>query len=75
MAEIDDQSDDLIPKNLLKLEGTFGIPGILQETDVKDLVASLGLPADLLANLDMPAALIDLLETIRAVLEVVKLIV
>ncbi len=75
MAEIDDQSDDLIPKNLLKLEGTFGIPGILPETDVKELVAGLGLPADLLANLDMPEALIDLLETIRAVLEAVKLIV
>jgi unsaturated rhamnogalacturonyl hydrolase len=69
MAETDDQHDDLIPQNLLKLEGTFGIPGILPETDVMELLTSSGIPQEFLEELVMPADLIDLLNTVRGVLE------
>lgn len=65
MAETDDQADDMIPRNLLMLEGTFMIPGVLPETDVKELLTGLGIPAFLLELLDMPDDLIWLLETIR----------
>lgn len=71
MAETDDQADDLLPKNLFMLEGTFCIPGVLPETDVMELVESLGIPAFILNNLDMPDALISLLNAVKGVIELV----
>ena len=69
MAETDDQSDDIVPANLLALEGTFFIPGVLPETDVLELLTGFGIPQWLLELLDMPEALVGLLETIRNVLQ------
>jgi len=65
MAETDDQSDDLIPANLLELQGDFKLPGILLPTPVDEL---LGPIADFFAGQPMPDALVDLLETVRGVL-------
>lgn len=69
MAETDDQSDDFIPQNLLRLEGTWGIPGILEEQPVQDILGGLGLPAD-----RMPQYLIDLLETLKSILSALKIL-
>jgi unsaturated rhamnogalacturonyl hydrolase len=72
MDEPDDQSDDLIPKNLLELTGTFVIPGVLVETDVMEMLIGFGIPEDFLLGLSMPGDLIDLLETVRTVLVVLQ---
>ncbi len=69
MAETDDQSDDLVPANLLRLEGEFKLPGILLPTPVDEL---LGPIADFFAGDPMPDALIDLLETVRGILVFVR---
>ena len=69
MAETDDQSDDLIPANLLQLSGTFIIPGVLPETDVQQLLVDAGIPQFLLNMLDMPDDLVWLLETVRGWLQ------
>jgi hypothetical protein len=69
MAETDDQSDDLIPKNLLQLTGEFKLPGILLPTPVDEL---LGPIADFFDGKPMPDALVSLLETVRGVLVFVR---
>jgi len=71
IAETDDQSDDLLPRNLFFLSGTFGIPGLLPETPVEELLNELGLAGRLLAGLDMPYDLIELLESLKRSLEFV----
>ena len=71
LAETDDQSDDLIPKNLFFLTGTFGIPGVLPTTSVEELLDELGLAGRLLAGLDMPDDLLWLLGTLKRALEFV----
>jgi len=72
-AEADDQSDDLLPANLFRLEGTFGIPGILLPTPVDELLAGLGIdPAQLFGDGPMPGALIDWLHRIRGWLEILR---
>lgn len=68
MTETDDQSDDMVPANLLELKGTFIIPGVLPETDVQEMLTDLGIPQWLLALLDMPDVLVSLIESIRGVL-------
>jgi len=76
-AETDDQSDDLIPANLLRLEGEFGIPGVLYPTAVDELITDL--LGDFIGNWllaqDMPQALIDLLGDVKFVLQILRLLV
>jgi unsaturated rhamnogalacturonyl hydrolase len=69
MAETDDQSDDLIPKNLLELTGDFKLPGILLPTPVTELLGPL---ADFFAGKPMPATLIQLLQDVRGLLQFVR---
>ena len=58
MAETDDQSDDLIPSNLLELQGEFGIPGVLYPEPVWDLLEEWGL-ADFFTGEEMPDYLLE----------------
>jgi unsaturated rhamnogalacturonyl hydrolase len=69
MGETDEQWDDLIPKNLLQLTGNFGIPGILVDTNVRQMIIDLGVPADILDMLTMPDDLVRILELARDLLE------
>jgi len=72
-AETDDQSDDLVPKNLIYLEGEFGVPGVMLPTPIDELLADLGIDPDELFNGDpMPQALVDFLLEIRGVLSLVR---
>lgn len=72
-AETDDQSDDLIPRNVIYLEGEIGIPGVLLPTSVAELLQSLGIdPDELFGGDPMPGALLDFLGQIRFVLTLVR---
>ncbi|MCB9487622.1 MAG: glycoside hydrolase family 88 protein [Deltaproteobacteria bacterium] len=65
-AETDDQSDDLIPANLLALTGEFKIPGLVMPTPVDEILAGLGLDAEsLFGGEPMPQALLDRLGAVR----------
>jgi unsaturated rhamnogalacturonyl hydrolase len=70
-AETDDQSDDLIPRNLLHLEGEYHIPGILFPTPVSELLADLGLD-EFFAGKPMPDTLLDWLRQIKAALALLR---
>lgn len=76
-AETDDQSDDLIPANLLRLEGEFGVPGVLYPQPVDELLVDLlgEAIANWLLGQDMPQALIDLLQGVKLALQVLRLVV
>ncbi len=69
MAETDEQWDDFIPQNLLQLSGTFGIPGVLVETNVRQMILDLGVPAQILDALTMPDDLVMILGIARGLLE------
>ena len=69
--ETDDQSDDLVPANVVRLEGTITIPGLLLETDVRDLLTGLGLTEAELDKINAPDDLITLLRTVASTLKVV----
>ena len=72
-AETDDQSNDLIPSNLLRLEGEFKLPGILLPTPVDQLLEDLGINPDELFNGEpMPDALLELLQQVRNVIQLVR---
>jgi unsaturated rhamnogalacturonyl hydrolase len=72
MAETDDQSDDLIPKNLLELSGTFVLPGVLPEQDVMEMLTGFGIPGGFLNRLDMPGALVSALNAVYQTLWFIK---
>ena len=69
-AETDDQSDDLLPKNLIYLEGDFGVPGVLLPTPLDEL---LGFdPRELFGDDPLPQALLDLIDDVRGALSLVR---
>jgi unsaturated rhamnogalacturonyl hydrolase len=70
-AETDDQSDDLIPKSLIYLEGEFGVPGVLLPTPLDELF---GFDPASLFDDPLPGALIDFVEQVRGVLSLVRLL-
>ncbi|MDP8256827.1 MAG: glycoside hydrolase family 88 protein [Candidatus Alcyoniella australis] len=72
MAETDDQSDDLIPQNLLMLQGEFGLPGILPPTPIDELLADLGSVGDWLAGKPMPDTLVRWIKIIKTALELIR---
>lgn len=71
-AETDDQSDDFIPSNVVRLEGKFGIPGLLVEQDIRELLISAGIDEETLDKIDAPADLIKLVRQISSTLKVVN---
>lgn len=72
-AETDDQSDDLLPQNLIYLEGEFDLPGVMLPTPIDELLESLGIdPDDIFPGEPMPQALIDLLQQVRGILVLVR---
>ncbi|MCB9478072.1 MAG: glycoside hydrolase family 88 protein [Deltaproteobacteria bacterium] len=70
-AETDDQSDDFLPANLFRLEGTFGIPGVLVEGPVIDLF---GLTEEEAAAMNWPDDLIKSIKQISTIIKVVAAI-
>ncbi|MCG8673665.1 MAG: glycoside hydrolase family 88 protein [Pseudomonadales bacterium] len=70
-AETDDQSDDLVPNNVGRLEGTLSIPGLLLETDIQELVMGIGLSQEDVDKLEAPGDLIAFLRPIASTLKVV----
>jgi hypothetical protein len=73
--EVSDQSEHFIPNNLVRLEGTFSIPGVLVETDVKELVMSLGIDEQTLDKLNAPKGLIMIVRLVSGTLKVVRTLV
>ncbi|OUR88453.1 hypothetical protein A9Q81_23690 [Gammaproteobacteria bacterium 42_54_T18] len=71
-AETDDQTDDFISSNVVRLEGTFGIPGLLVERDVRELLIELGIDKETLEKIDSPGDLITLIRMISSTLKVVN---
>lgn len=72
-SEPDDQSDDLLPANFFRLEGTFHIPGILLPTPVEDVWAMLGIdPHELFGDGPMPQAMIDWLLNLKELVELLR---
>lgn len=72
-AEVDDQSDDLLPANLFRLEGTFDIPGVLLPTPVEDVWAMFGIdPRELFGDGPMPQAMIDWLLNLKNIVELIR---
>ena len=70
-GETDDQSDDLVPASVVRLDGTFHVPGLLLDTDVKSLLSGLGLTEQDLEKIEAPGDLIVLLKTLASTLKVV----
>jgi hypothetical protein len=67
MAETDDQSDDLLSQDVLRLRGEFHLPGIIPPTPAIDLLAdALGLDPAWLASLTMPDDAVALLRILQA---------
>lgn len=72
-GEVDDQTDDLLPANFLRLEGTFDIPGVLLPTPVEDVWAMLGVdPRELFGDGPMPQAMIDWLLNLKNIIELIR---
>lgn len=69
--ETDDQADDFVPNNVGRLEGSFEIPGLLLETDVRELILGLGLSEEDIDKLNTPEDLIAFLRLIASTLKVV----
>jgi hypothetical protein len=69
--ETDDQQDDLVPANVVRLQGTITIPGLLLETDVRELLSGLGLTEEDLEKIEAPGDLISFLRTVASTLKVV----
>ncbi|MDP8224681.1 MAG: glycoside hydrolase family 88 protein [Candidatus Lernaella stagnicola] len=70
-AETDDQSDDLVPKNIVHLEGDFSLPGIMLPTPLEEL---LGFdPREFFGDDPLPQALIDVLYKVRNVLSMIRM--
>jgi len=72
-SEPDNQSDDLLPANFFRLEGTFHIPGILLPTPVEDVWAMFGInPRELFGDGPMPQAIIDWLLNMKELVELLR---
>jgi len=68
MAETDDQSDDLIKQEWLRLEGDFHIPGFFPPTPIKELLQEMGFDPSCWEGKPWPETLLDMLQKFKTLL-------
>ncbi len=68
MGETDDQSDDLITRDLVQLQGEFVIPGVMVPVPVVDLLSgALGIEPEQIEQMEMPKDAIHLLRIFQGI--------